>query len=220
MAHGVFEELGRQDLVLWIRAHGARPLRSGGERSPGALVAFREKPPGVAIRRILHERPARLVPGLLLAPELPEDARVREARRDGSVAVLDRVVPRVLRLLQGSVLFEERRAVVRDGIGVGEAVLRDLELLAGLLGAPRFLERLGETPVSVLVGGEDLHGFAVAGDRLVPLLLVPELLAEERPRVVVARKDRDGLAQMRHGLGAAVVALRVPRHVVMRLRRA
>ncbi len=122
VAHGIFEELGGEDLIRRIRAHGARPLRAGGNRPPGALVAFREKPPGLAVRGIVHERPARLVPGFLLAPELPEDTRVREARRDGAVAVLDRVVPGVLGVLERPVLLQEGRAVIRDGIRIGKAL--------------------------------------------------------------------------------------------------
>src|ERR1039457_6791008 len=175
MAHGIFEELRSKDLILRICPHGARPLRTRGNRPPRALIAFREKPPSFAVRRIVHERPARL---------------------------------------------QESRAVVRDGIRIGKAVTRNLERLAGLLDAPGFLQRLREAPVPVLVEGKNLHGLPIARDRLVPFLLVPELLAEERPRVVVARIDRDGLAQMRHGLVTAALALRVPGHVVMSLRRA
>src|ERR1035438_7793192 len=174
MAHGIFEELRSKDLILRICAHGARPLRTRGNRPPRALIAFREKPPSFAVRRIVHERPARLVPGFLLAPELPEHTCMREARRDGAVAVLDRVVPCVLGLLQRPVLLQESRAVVCDGIRIGKAVTRNLERLAGLLDAPGFLQRLREAPVPVLVEGKNLHGLPIARDRLVPFLLVPE----------------------------------------------
>src|SRR5664279_670905 len=56
MAHGIFEELRSKDLILRICPHGARPLRTRGNRPPRALIAFREKPPSFRSTRACARR--------------------------------------------------------------------------------------------------------------------------------------------------------------------
>ena len=83
-----------------------------------------------------------------------------------------------------SIRLEKRGPVIRDRIGIRKAIRTGFKRPSGLLDVSRLLQRLGKTPLPVLVRREYLHRLPVARDRLIPFLLVPELLSEERPPVV------------------------------------